>query len=190
MRSRGTVRMAGRVQAFTLIELLVVLTIIGITAAIVVPRMRGSLRGMRVREAALTLAESIRFAQALAVDRQRTVRLRIEREPARYCLEQAKGAFSTEFEIAPVLWEAVVALPERVRFDEVRCASDSDGTKDVLLFAPDGTWSSGRIIVADETERYLVRIGDGLGRIDVVPLTELPETGAEQAYGDVLAHPL
>jgi len=179
-----------RPNAFTLVELLVVLTIIGVTAAVVVPRLRGGFGGMRGREAALTLAQTIRLAQMLAVDRQRTVRLHIETEQGRYRMELATDAAGTEFTAAPGMAGVTVALPEHVRFEDVGFAFDTDGSPDVLEFAPDGTWSSGRLVLTDGAERHLVRVREGFGQVEVVCLTNEPDGRKEQAYDKLLANPL
>jgi len=179
-----------RRAAFTLVELLVVLTIIAVTAAMVVPRLQGSLRAMRVREAALTLAESIRFAQMLAVDRQRTVRIRIDRGHRRYFLERVERPYSDVFVRVEEVSDRVGILPENVHFQEVRFTYEAEKAEDVLVFEPDGTCSSGRIILTDGNERYLVRVREGFGRIDVQSVTYAMERDAEQTYADLLAQPL
>ncbi len=180
----------GRARAFTLVELLVVVAIIAIVAGMVAPYASGSLAGMRVRQAALTLAEHIRYAQALAVDRERATRLSIDEKTPGYRLELAKDLVGVEFAAAPGVAGAFISLPERVRFDGVAFAFAPDGVENALLFFPQGQWSSGRLWLTDGTDTFLVRINNGLGRVDVLRLAPGERIPREKDYGRLLEKPL
>jgi prepilin-type N-terminal cleavage/methylation domain-containing protein len=60
---------------YTLIELLIVLTILGVTAAMAFPKMRGVTASADVRGADAALAASVARTRALAIQRGRTMRL-------------------------------------------------------------------------------------------------------------------
>lgn len=177
-------------RAFTLAELLVVLAIIAVVAGMVAPYVSGSLAGMRVRQAALTLAEHIRYAQALAVDRERAARLSIDQKASRYRVELARDLVGVHFATAPGVSGRFIGLPEGVRFDGVEFAFAPDGIENALLFQPQGQWSSGRLWLTDGTNTFLVRINNGLGQIDVVRLAAGERVGQEKDYGRLLEQPL
>ena len=170
----------------TLVELLVVLTIIAIAAGVVLPHAGGSMSSLRLRQAALTLAEHVRFAQALAVDRERPARLQIERAARRYRTELADNMLGLEFHPAPGIAGPAVSLPEKVEFQEIQFAFSPDGMEDTLLFDPLGQWTSGQMVLTDGTSRYLVRIRAGLGQVEVVRMRPGQQTVAEPDYGDLL----
>lgn len=79
-----------RRAGFTLVEVGVVVAVIGIAAAIAVPRMAGMLAHLRTRAATNALAADIAYARSLAVKRGERVRLQIE--PAAGCPAPSPGA--------------------------------------------------------------------------------------------------
>ena len=167
-----------------------VLAIIAVMTSVLVPNVRGSLKGMRVREAALTLAEHVRYAQILAVEQGRPVRVAIDRERRGYQVEVADDASGTTFHATAVLGEAFVGLAEGVEFESVEAGVAPDSGKDSLWFDPAGTWSSAKVRLTDGDRRFEVRVGGSLGRIEVIdPESEAHgQKSAEET--DLLATPI
>lgn len=179
------------VKGFTLVELLMVLAIIAIVSGIVVPNLRGSLKGVRVREAALVLAEHLRYAQMLAVDSQRPVRVTIDRERGRYRVESATSLVGLEFQPAAGMpAEGGIGLPEGVEFTKVEFAIAPDGNKDLLWFEPYGAWSSGKLWLSDNARTVQVRVGHAIGHIHVVDLSPEATAPDTQEHADLLSSPM
>ena len=177
-------------RAFTLVELLVVLAIIAIIAGVAAPNLRGSLKGMRVRQAALTLAEHVCYAQMLAVEKERPTRVVIDAEHRGYRVELADNLLGLDFQPAPGVSEGSISLPEGVDFEGIEFGLAPDGEKDILWFEPAGVWSTGRLRLTDGTRTFLVRIGKALGRVEVFDLHGQAQEPQEPDHADLLASPM
>jgi hypothetical protein len=125
---------------------------------------------MRLRDGALTLASHVRYAEALAVDRERPTRIVIDRKGHSYRVEMAATLTGTEFVRAPGVVSEAVSLPEGVRFHAVYSGVDSRGGSDVFEFWPRGLWSRGRVVLTDGQASYEVRVSGVLGRVEVIPV--------------------
>jgi type II secretion system protein H len=178
-----------RTRAFTLIELLVVLAIIGVVAGVVVPYAGTTAASMRLRQAALTLAAHIRFAQALAVDRGLPTRILIDAQGRGYGIEIAEDLAGTRFVRAPGIFEDFIRLPKDVRLNAVGLEFKSDGLGDTLLFDSVGEWTTGRVRLSDGVGTLVVRINDGLGRVDVFDASSAEDTETAHDYADPLDTP-
>lgn len=145
---------------FTLFEMLVVLTIMSLSAALVVPQLAGSLSKMNAGTAARKIAASLRYARSQAVT-----------EHTPYLSEF--DLRENRFEVRPTDWETKgkknpkTAAPSRYRLpDGVRLELDGDysrgiekDSKYVILFYPTGGSSGGEILIRDEEERtFTVRV--------------------------------
>ncbi len=180
---------ARRPAGFTLVELLVVLAIVAVLAGLLAPNMSGSLGAVRVREAALTLAQDVRYAQMLAVERGRPVCLAIDRTRPGHQVKSVEEASDRSAGSSYAAVTEFVGLTEGVRFERVEAGESPDGHKDVLWFDPWGGWSTGRIQLTDGSRRFEVRLGRSLGVVQVVDLDNGsdPQRSEEEAF---LAVPL
>ncbi|MEM6332665.1 MAG: GspH/FimT family pseudopilin [Planctomycetota bacterium] len=73
--STGERRGSAQRSAFTLIELMVVIVVIGVLAAITVPRFSGSFERAALRSEAQSLADAMRYARSQAIIQRRVIRL-------------------------------------------------------------------------------------------------------------------
>ena len=158
---------AARGRAFTLVEMLLVLAIVAIMAASIAPLASRSLATMRLRQAALTLAAHVRFAQTLAIDRGRITRLRLDRARRSYRVDLAEDAVGREFSAAPGVAGSAVYLTEGVSFESIELDVHSSDRDDALVFDPLGEWSTGRLWLTDGISKSVITIGDGLENVHV-----------------------
>jgi len=178
MRLQGPT--SSRRRAFTLVELLVVLGIIAVTTAVVTPNVGRGLRGMRVRQAALTLAAHIRYGQMLSVEKERPARVVLDSEGRGYRVELALNLLGVEFGPGPGVGREGVGLPEGVDIGRMDFSLTLDGRKNVLLFDPSGEWSAGTMELTDGERTFRVVVGGALGEVDTVEVAgEGAVTGGE-----------
>ena len=167
-----------------------VLAIIAVMTSVLVPNVRGNLKGVRVREAALTLAEHVRYAQMLAVEQGRPVRVAIDRERRGYQVEVADDASGASFHTAAVSGEAFIRLAEGVEFKSVETGVAPDGGRDSLWFEPAGAWSSGKVRLTDGDRKFEVRVGGSLGQVEVVDAENGARDQQNAEEADLLASTL
>jgi len=156
-----------RASGFTLVELLVVLAIIAIVAGIVSPYAGGSLQGRQLRDTALTLAEHVKYAQALAVSQGRPARVYVDLQQQSYRVEIAKDFVGLEFVPVPGPAGVPQTLPNGVRFGELEMTT-RQGRADALVFAPTDQWTVGQMQLVSDRGSVSVKVSQGLGRVEVV----------------------
>ncbi len=144
-----------------------VLTIIAVVAGLVSPYARGSFGGRRLREAALTFREHVKYAEALAVDRLRPTRLYVDMAEQRYRVEIATDVAGQDFGPAAGPAGEYTYMPAGVEAGGMELAAGSTRT-DTLLFVPDEMWTVGQVRLSDGQGSVLVKIGEGLGCVQVV----------------------
>ncbi|MFP4561295.1 MAG: GspH/FimT family pseudopilin [Thiohalorhabdus sp.] len=156
---------SGRTEAgFTLVELAAVLVILGVLAAVLLPRMPG-VGGFQVRAGGDRLASGLRFAHQQAMSRARFVRVQPgEPEPGAFRIERCAGAAKRPADCA---WETL-SPPDAAGADWTLGPGLAFGAADPVYFDP-----LGRSVDADGgvTDRSL---SAGGGRVAV---TVLGETG-------------
>jgi type II secretion system protein H len=149
-----------------LVELLVVLAIIAIVAGVVSPYARGSLQGRQLQDAALTLAQHVKYAQALAASEGRPTRVRVDLQEQRYCVEIATDFAGQDFAAAPGLAGVPQMLPDTVRFGEFKVKT-GQRQADALVFAPTDQWTVGEVELVSGHGCVSVKVFHGLGRVEV-----------------------
>jgi Tfp pilus assembly protein FimT len=140
-------------------------------AGVVSPYWRQGLKGRQLREAALTVARHIEYAQQLAVERGRPSRLYLDQEGRRYRVELAADGLGQEFLPAPGPTGQFTGLPPGVAIAEVNL-SDGLRSVDSLVFAPADRWTVGTIGLADDQGGGAIEIKQGLCNVRVVPVTD------------------
>lgn len=137
-------------RGFTLFELLVVLTVLGLVAALGVPKLSNAFTGPGVRAAALDLAAVLRSARMQAVAESRPALFRFDPETRR-------AAIGNSYRGAPLAADLVLSFE----------GPDPGAPFAGIAFFPDGTSSGGRILVADGGQGFLIAVDWLTGRTRV-----------------------
>jgi Tfp pilus assembly protein FimT len=179
----------GPVAAFTLLELLLVVVIVGVTGAIVVPRLAGSFASVRTGKSAERVFAAAREAQGRAVLRGVRVRLALACDDGLFWIEEerqpleAPGRWSELFgrEGKPDRLEAGVRVAD-VRLNDGTAAS---GRVDIG-FRPDGSADDARILLENDAgDRRAVAIRGLTGRVRILTDEELAAEAAPAAQAPV-----
>jgi len=164
-------------RGFTLLELLLALTILSILVTVSVPAARRSLRRLALKDAALTLAANMRFAQAAAVNEGMAARIIFDRPMGEYQLEFASDEAAPKFQRLAGPMGRTFRLPEDAAFTNLELFADDGVTKaGTLTFFPDGRGGVGRIEITGSEGSFQIDLPGQLGQ---VVLTEGPALGKE-----------
>ena len=175
MTSPTCCRSSGR--GFTLLELLLALTILSILVAVSVPAARRSLRWLALKDAALTLAANIRYAQAEAISEGMAARISFDRPMGEYQLEFAPDEAAPKFQRLPGPMGRTFRLPEDAAFTSLELFADDGVTKvGTLTFFADGRGGVGRIEITGSEGSFQIDLPGQLGQ---VVLTEKPAVDEE-----------
>lgn len=131
--NQHTKQQLAREAGFTLLEVLAALTILAMTAALVMPRLASSRQDLAVQVAALELVSSLKATRAAAMATSREQALVLDASARKYF---AQGT------VAPRSIPPAVA----VTF-QLRAPADAKGNWAVIRFFPDGSASGGDILL-------------------------------------------
>lgn len=166
-KARAVMARAFRVRsrgAFSLVEVVLVVVIVGILAAIAVPRLADSNALYRVETAAKRVEADIHLAQDLARSLSSQHNLVFRAGSTAYVIEPASadaspleaaqtGARITDLDVAPF---------------KARVMKANFGGSDTLSFDAFGTpLASGHVVVYANNWGALIRVGDGLGVVSI-----------------------
>lgn len=161
---------------FTLIELLLVLVVLATFAALVAPRMSGSLSAARAGRGAVGVFAVAREGRAHAVLRGLRTRLVLDAERGTFWLEEERRPL-----VSPGVWTELTgregepyALPEGARFDELLVNDPADAAAlPEIRFLPDGSSDDARVTIAtDGGDSRAVEIRGITGHARIVPEDE------------------
>ena len=157
-------RSRARRGAFTLVEVLVVLMILGIAAAMVVPRL-GSMGDIQASSAARTLVANMEYAQNEAIVTQQPVTVDFGVADENYAL---KDSSSTTLQHPITKRDFVVAFATERGLEKVEILSASFGGHDEVTFdslgSPD---NGGSVTLGADGHTYRVDVAAVTGRIQV-----------------------
>ncbi|MBN1830325.1 MAG: GspH/FimT family pseudopilin [Deltaproteobacteria bacterium] len=143
---------------YSLFELLVVLIIIGMAAALVTPRITGTLSSTNLKTAVKKIAAVLRYARSQAVAEERVVTVRFDLDARSVSFDASKDANSAAGEDAAGEKKSArvkeYVLPDKIVIEKVRIGEDAiDSGMATITFFPAGTSTGGTLVIADDRER-------------------------------------
>ncbi len=169
MRSRSQ-------TGFSMLEMVVVLIIVGIVAAVVVPRMMGSMSNTKLKTATKKIAATLRFARSTAASEKATRTVTFDLDGGSMSLEGGKassdGSSGDGTENGGGRAKTY-DLPEEVRLEKAVWGEEfiESGTFEIHFF-PNGGSSGGELILGNDRDRRYGVVADlitGMVRIDDSP---------------------
>ena len=155
-------------SAFTLIEMVVVVTIIGITAAMIIPEMRGTFQDALLRAAGRDLANAVNLASSRAVSLNQYCRLNLDPQNGRYQIER-QAHLGAQVNFVPLkdlpgghgvldarLSMAVATPAASADPEAASSAAPEPSSPDAIVFYPDGTSDPAEIKLRDRDGYQLV----------------------------------
>lgn len=175
-------------RGFTLIELMVVMTIIGVTAAVIIPEMGGTLEDALLRSSSRDLTGMFDLASSQAISRNQTYRVHFERSTGRYQLEAQKQDPYGRPAFVPMhdVYGAEGTLDNRINFElRAQEASPEEAGPDTppnaagemammdeaIGFYPDGTADARDVILRDRSGFQLaLHVNPVTARVRIIEL--------------------
>ena len=147
---------AGRrcIAGMTLLELLIVLMIMGIAAALVIPRLGGGVSNIELRGAARSLASGLRLARSEAVSQRRETFLVLDVAGRRFKVDRDPQEHALPRDVELKLFTAQKDLVD-----------DKIGS---IRFYPDGGSNGGRITLGSGERKYEVDVDWLTGRVAIL----------------------
>lgn len=152
-----------RRPGFTLVEILVVVVILGIAAAMVVPRIGGT-GDQQVAAAARTLLCDLQYAQNEAIVSQQNVTITFDTVSGSYLLSNANGTLQHPVTKKPYQ----VCYSQTRGFEKVLLAGVSFSGAQTVTFDPLGAPSSGgQVFLTADGRTWRITVASVTGRITV-----------------------
>lgn len=155
-------------QGLTLVEILVVLVILGIAAAMVVPRITG-MGDMQASGAARILLADMQYAQNEAIVTQKDVTVTFDPDGAAYALSNIDGSLTH-----PLTKSAfVTAFPSTRGYEKVGMVSASFGGTNRVTFDSMGSPDNGgQVVLAADGAAYRLTVAAVTGKVTVESLAD------------------
>jgi prepilin-type N-terminal cleavage/methylation domain-containing protein len=173
--------MDSRRRAVTLLELTIVILVVGILAAVGVPRFNDSVRGAMLQSAALQMAAHIELIRNTAINEGRMTTLVCDHSVHSYSspdVDFAERLGTQIFVSLPQTYDAGFTLA--ANFDsQQQLTFDFEG----VPYVGDSPLVEGQIVLRSGGGEYWIRIATGTGRTSVVRPTVAVVDGVSGASG-------
>ncbi len=176
----GKDRRAGVIErGFTLLEIIIVMVLIGLIAAIGVPRFLGSLERAEVKTSAKKIAAAMRSAKSHAIAEKKVVTLVIDRKEMK--VFAIRGTSSKEGAQDNDSDETQKIAPPIKLADTVKVWTENETGEEIYYaeFSPRGTATGGVLYVTpreseshDDEKGYVIMLDPLSGKPKVYPATE------------------
>lgn len=174
---------------FTLIELTVVLVLMAIMAALILPEMKGTFEGERLRASSRQLWHALHLAYSQTVTLNKPHHLRLETSSGRYQVERfgerdhsgtgwmpLTGLPECQGVLDPLIRAEIRPASEAPAFDldlnapVARIENSSSGSPDTIAFFPDGTADAREIVLRDRGGfSQILRVNPVTARVKLIP---------------------
>lgn len=155
-------------QGFTLIEILVVLVILGIAAAMVVPRITG-MGDMQASGAARILLADMQYAQNEAIVTQKDVTVTFNTGNGSYVLSNTDGTLTHPLNKTPF----VTALPSMAGYRNIQMLSANFGGTNRVTFDSMGSPDNGgQVVLSADGNGYRLTLAPVTGKVSVESLSD------------------
>jgi general secretion pathway protein H len=163
--------MPNRKGGFTQLELIVVLAIMGLSAALVVPRLAGSLQNAQIKAALRDASNLMRRARVHSVLERKEYQVVVDRQTGTLSLQQPETPDGD-----PPQTLSDVQLPKDLNiasldsaFSRKKKQKQENWVKKYLTFYPMGNSSGGSLHLTDGRERhYTIEINPFTGRVSIL----------------------
>ncbi len=151
-------------KGFTLLELLLVLALVGLITGVIMPRLGGSLSGVKLRSATNSVAAMMRYARSQAAAEQLPHQVVFDSGSGNVVLrtaEDAGGGAGSSLK--------VYELPAEVEIAGIKSGARAvfgEG-KNGFIFYPGGSCSGGEVLLAVGSRSYLIRLDRITGLVEV-----------------------
>ncbi len=153
---------------FTLVELMLVVVILGVVAALAVPRYTRSFDAMKLSSAAYDVAATVEHAGSVAVLEGRRLRVSVSRE-GDLCWVSTDEDSPGLGHLRPV----TCRMPQGVKIESIDFDDPLLAHRNYIVFRPDGWVDRSSIRVVGKTGgAFMVTVAGGAGHARVVRLEE------------------
>jgi len=159
---------------FSLLELLVVLFIVAMLAAVVVPRMTGTLSNTRLKTASKNISAALRFARSRAATEKTVYTATFDMDAGRLAVVSGEAAVADDGDGPGA---GSYELPEGVKLETASLGEEEvdSGVFDIRFFPTGGSTGGELVLVNDRERRYSISVDLITG---VVTVEEVEQGGS------------
>ncbi len=151
-------------KGFTLLELLLVLALIGLITGVIMPRLDGSLSGIKLRSAANKVVAMLRYARSRTAAEQLPYRVVFDRKRGRVLFEAVEDEEGSVGRGKRKSYQ----LPEEVEIADLHIPGESSGRNMAgFVFDPRGSCSGGEVVLTSGRQSFRIKLDRITGLVEV-----------------------